>query len=178
MEVAHRLASVFYPDYPDRMPALRYLGGEHGVRQLESALAVPQQTFGGRYLHRTIFDKTAALFRSLIIDHPLEDGNKRLAVSASFLFLYVNGYLFFRPPEETVAVALRVAVEGRSLRLTELVHWVRTGSMPMRLLEGAHGEASATCIHAYANRMGMPLAELRDLGRSFGLAIKAPTRRG
>ncbi|MBI2855627.1 MAG: type II toxin-antitoxin system death-on-curing family toxin [Chloroflexi bacterium] len=87
---------------------------------LESALAEPQQTFGGRFLHRTIFDKAAALFRSLIKNHPLIDGNKRLALSAVTAFLLRNGYVFYVPYNEAVNMALQVASEGRQPDLQSL----------------------------------------------------------
>ena len=62
--VIYELASDMYPDYPDPMPAFAYIGYQ-GRALLESALAEPGQGFGGRYLHRTMPDKAAALLRSI-----------------------------------------------------------------------------------------------------------------
>lgn len=57
------------------MPAFELLGGEgHGGALLDSALGEPRQTFGGRFLYRTIYDKAGALFRSLVKNHPLKMG--------------------------------------------------------------------------------------------------------
>jgi len=60
-KVAFKLASEFYPDYPDPMPDFIYLDGDRGKGMLESALARPRQTFGGKFLYKTVFDKAAVL---------------------------------------------------------------------------------------------------------------------
>ena len=103
------LAPQFYADYPDPMPDRVYLGGEQGRGQLESALLTPQATWGGRYLYRTVFDKAAAMFRSIVLDHPLVDGNKRTGLTATFVFLLLNGYVFWMPREEAVDLAVKIA---------------------------------------------------------------------
>jgi death-on-curing protein len=59
-------------------------GGSKGIRNkgsLESALFRPHQTFDGIDLYPDPISKAAALFESLIIDHPFVDGNKRIAMS-------------------------------------------------------------------------------------------------
>jgi len=53
--------------------AIEKFGGANGVRDLgglESALSRPFQTFGGKDLYPTIFEKAAAIGESLIMDHP------------------------------------------------------------------------------------------------------------
>jgi len=72
---------------------IQYLGGEYGKGLLASALAQPRQTFNGRYLYRTIFDKAAILLSSMIKDHPFVDGNKRMALTTVSVFLTLNRYL-------------------------------------------------------------------------------------
>jgi death-on-curing protein len=57
-------------------------GGIKGVRDqsgLEAALARPYATFDGHDLYPHPIDKAAAVFESLIINHPFLDGNKRTA---------------------------------------------------------------------------------------------------
>jgi len=84
------------------MPTFQYLGGDYGKGLLEGALAEPQQTYEGRYLNRTIHQKAAVLFRSLVKNHPLIDGNKRLALSSLAVFMSMNDYLFFAPRDDAV----------------------------------------------------------------------------
>lgn len=109
------------------MPAFRYLG-EHGKGLLESALAEPHQTFEGRFLHRTIFDKAASLFRSIIKNHGLIDGNKRLALTTVSVFLTMNGYVLYVHKDQSVAMALRIASGDLMLTLREISRWLRSHS--------------------------------------------------
>lgn len=113
-----------YPDYPSSMPVFAYLS-----RPLcESALAEPRQTFGGRYLRRTIYDKAASLFYSLIKNHPFVDGNKRIALSALAVFLILNDYIFYVQKEEAVQYALCVATSQEDMR-KEIAAWIRRNSL-------------------------------------------------
>ena len=59
---------------------------------LESAVNNPFQTFGGEDLYKTIFDKAAQLAYGLVKNHGFVDGNKRVAVHAMAVYLYINGY--------------------------------------------------------------------------------------
>src|SRR5579872_2028114 len=62
---------------------IKETGGKIGVRDenaLESALAAPFATFYGEDLHPTIHDKAASLMRSLSVNHPFVDGNKRTSL--------------------------------------------------------------------------------------------------
>ncbi|GAA4340346.1 type II toxin-antitoxin system death-on-curing family toxin [Mucilaginibacter gynuensis] len=57
-------------------------GGSKGIRDeggLKAALARPYATFDQQDLYPTPIDKAAAIFESLIINHPFVDGNKRIA---------------------------------------------------------------------------------------------------
>lgn len=70
-------------------------GGSHGIRDLGlllSALARPQATFDGQDLYPDLFSKAGALLESLLQNHPFVDGNKRTAITASAMFLRLNGY--------------------------------------------------------------------------------------
>ena len=57
-------------------------GGAKGIRDkglLESSINRPFQTFDGQELYPNPVDKAAALFESIITNHPFIDGNKRTA---------------------------------------------------------------------------------------------------
>ena len=57
-------------------------GGAKGIRDkglLESSINRPFQTFDGQELYPSPVDKAAAIFESLITNHPFIDGNKRTA---------------------------------------------------------------------------------------------------
>jgi death on curing protein len=58
---------------------------------LAAAAARPQMTVFGDDAYPTFEDKAAALLHSLVSNHVLVDGNKRLAWSAARVFCLLNG---------------------------------------------------------------------------------------
>ena len=69
-------------------------GGGPGIRDiglLESAMGSAAATYGGAFLHETLFEMAAALLYGICRNHPFIDGNKRTAVVASLTFLDMNG---------------------------------------------------------------------------------------
>jgi death on curing protein len=75
--------------------AQRAIGAEVVVRDLgllESAAARPQASAFGRDAYATLEERAAALVHSLVNNHALVDGNKRLGLAGLIAFLGVNGY--------------------------------------------------------------------------------------
>jgi death-on-curing family protein len=60
--------------------------------KMESCLETPFGRFKGVTFYRGVCKKAAALFYLCIKDHPLENGNKRFAVTVMLYFLYKNDY--------------------------------------------------------------------------------------
>ena len=101
-------------------------GGSHGLRDLGlllSAVARPRATFDSNELYPDLFTKAAELMDSLINNHPFLDGNKRTGLTATGLFLRINGWKLTATSEELVACTMRVAVED--LEIDELANWLR-----------------------------------------------------
>jgi death-on-curing protein len=85
---------------------IRNYGGTYGVGDinlLSSALYVPQSrgepsvecsSFEGNYLHKTIPAMAAAYAFHICQNHPFIDGNKRVALASSLIFLDINQYTF------------------------------------------------------------------------------------
>ena len=74
--------------------AIARTGGSNGlgdVGLLESAVAAPQATFGGRSVYGSIEEIAAAYLFYLCRNHPFVDGNKRVAFGACLVFLRLNG---------------------------------------------------------------------------------------
>lgn len=91
-------------------------GGSDGLADeslLRSALAMPEATFGGEFLHRTLFDKGAAYLFHLVQNHPFIDGNKRIGAITTFVFLKVNGFDLVASNEVFEGLVMDVA-NGRS----------------------------------------------------------------
>jgi death-on-curing protein len=85
------------------------MGGVRDMGSLESALATPAATFGGRYLHEGIPHMAAAYLFHIAKNHPLLDGNKRSALAAAIAFLGLNGWILDADPDELTDVVLAVA---------------------------------------------------------------------
>lgn len=67
------------PDFSTRFP-----------NTLESCLAAPFQTFSGESPYPGLIEKAGVLFYLMIKNHPFQNGNKRIAMTALFVFLYKN----------------------------------------------------------------------------------------
>ena len=75
--------------------ALHAFGGQNGVRSeslLKSAIAMPEQSFGGDYLHAYPFGMAAAYAFHLAENQPFIDGNKRVALLSALQFLKRAGF--------------------------------------------------------------------------------------
>jgi len=87
-------------------------GGTQGVRDeglLESALAQPQATFGGQFLHPTISEQAAAYLYHIAMNHPFIDGNKRTAFAVTDTFLRLNGCALNLTDDRAYDLVMRVA---------------------------------------------------------------------
>jgi death-on-curing protein len=99
-------------------------GGSTGLRDagaLEPAVATPQATFGGEFLHKSIPAMAAAYLFHLCQNHPFIDGNKRAGANAAVTFLLMNDWEPTFEQEELLEVVLAVASSGLSKqRLIEI----------------------------------------------------------
>ena len=87
-------------------------GGSPGVRDLgllESAVAAPEASFGGEYLHATLPEMAAAYLFHLSQNHAFVDGNKRVAAAAMIMFVYLNDRDIACSEDELVELTLGVA---------------------------------------------------------------------
>jgi death-on-curing protein len=74
--------------------AIAAFGGSDGVREvalLESAVAAPQASIGGKSPYTDLAEVAAAYLYYLGKNHPFIDGNKRAALGACIVFLRLNG---------------------------------------------------------------------------------------
>ncbi len=90
-------------------------GGSLGIRDrglLESGLAMAAATFSGEDLHPTLHEKAAAYLFHLVKNHPFVDGNKRVSLAVSLVFLRLNGVRIQATDGELVDLVLG-AIENR-----------------------------------------------------------------
>lgn len=94
----------------------------------DSALHAPTASFAGYELHRSFPEKAAVLCARLCNNHPLPDGNKRVAYEALREFVARNGYTWHDPPndgpdgDETVKVIVGLA--AGTVSEVDLTNWV------------------------------------------------------
>lgn len=101
-------------------------GGALGIRDiglLESAIAQPRMTFGGEDLYPSLLEKAAALGFSIIMNHPLIDGNKRTGHAATATFLVLNGLEINASVDEQERVVLAIA--SGKLERKVFVEWLQ-----------------------------------------------------
>ena len=76
---------------------------------LDSAINRPFQSYFGEEFYKTIFEKAAALFHSLVCNHCFSNGNKRTAVMALDHFLCSNGYVLGLKNDQIYTLATNTA---------------------------------------------------------------------
>jgi death-on-curing protein len=97
---------------------IQLYGGSNNLRDvngLESAVAMPQATFGGEFLHSSIPAMAASYLFHICQNHPFIDGNKRTAANAAITFLLMNNWVPRFEEHQLVDIVLSVA-EGRTLK--------------------------------------------------------------
>jgi death-on-curing protein len=108
---------------------IRRFGGASRLRDrgaLEAAVARSQMTFGGDDLYDDLAAKAAALFHSLVQNHPFVDGNKRVGAQAMVLFLLANAWEPEFGSSELTEVTLAIA--RGELAAEALAIWIRQRS--------------------------------------------------
>jgi death on curing protein len=107
---AHRLAketmawSESIPDFETRY-----------ADSLERSINTPFQSFGGKQLYPGLLKKASVLFYLMIKNHPFQNGNKRIAMTTLFLFLFENEKWLRVDPKELYNFAKWVAESNPKL---------------------------------------------------------------
>jgi death on curing protein len=109
------VTDVVYLDLEDLLALTRRLavGPVRDVGLLDAACARPRATAFGVHAYPDLHHKAAALLHSIANNHPLVDGNKRLAWLATVVFLDLNGVEVTVSDDDAFDLVIRVA-EGRA----------------------------------------------------------------
>jgi len=95
---------------------------------LDSALHAPQAGFGDTDFYPEFVDKAAVVVVRIARNHPLPDGNKRLAWQSLTLFCALNGHDLEVETDEAVAAVVAIAAgEWDEKRTAE---WLRPKLTP------------------------------------------------
>jgi death-on-curing protein len=160
---------IEYLDLDDVLELARAFFGEpppiRDVGLLGSAVARPQTTVFGADAYPDLWTKAAALLHSIVKNHALVDGNKRLGWLATAVFLDLNGVRVTSASNDDVFdLVMDIAANNRSMddiaqRLRRLVR--RSGKGP----SGAIPDR-ASARRGTTSKLGRPEAtELSDRGR-------------
>jgi death on curing protein len=127
------VASTYFPSLEELLYLhallIERFGGDAGVRDpglLESALARPRSGY-----YRTLSEQAAALMQSLAMNHGFMDGNKRIALALSAVFLRLNGWhLETRPTNAERFIKQRI-IEGHA-EVQEIAAWLERHLTPLK----------------------------------------------
>lgn len=101
---------------------LAAFGGEEGLRDpglLESALYRPRSGY-----YADLASMAAALFESLLLNHPFVDGNERVAFFATDVFLRLNGHVL-RVEAASGGELLEQGLTAGTCRYETILPWIR-----------------------------------------------------
>ncbi len=87
-------------------------GGATGARDpgaLDPALARPFAAFGGHEGFPSVPEKAAALLHGIVTAHAFVDGNERVGLAATLVWLEVNGHGLALDAEQRYRLTMRVA---------------------------------------------------------------------
>lgn len=101
-----------------RLTELLRVGPVRDLGLLASAVARPQTFAFGQELYPSLGLKAAALLHSIVRNHALVDGNKRLAFLAAAVFCDINGHPLAMGDDD--AFELTMAAAADNLNLTEI----------------------------------------------------------
>src|SRR5882672_4572200 len=102
-------------------------GGAAGLRDagaLESALHRPRTGY-----YDTVIHEAAALFESLVQNHPFVDGNKRVAFAVTDVFLRINGYRITADSDAIFATLMKFFAD-RTFDIEHLTPWLESIAEP------------------------------------------------
>ena len=115
-------------DLDDLIDLARLLLGDsppiRDVGLLASAVARPQTTIGGEDAYPTMWLKAAALLQSVVGNHALVDGNKRLGWLSVAVFLEINDVSVAAASNDDV-YALVMEVAQQQLALDDIAERLR-----------------------------------------------------
>jgi death-on-curing protein len=103
-------------------------GGSPGIRDLgllESSLARPKSGY-----YTSLSEQAAALMQSLALNHTFVDGNERMALGLTAIFLRINGYRLSVSPVEGEAFIVERIIANREA-LNEITDWLERHLSPV-----------------------------------------------
>lgn len=128
-ELAHEIATqLFQEDEP------MGLYDDHDSAKLDSCINLPRQSAFGQELYPDIYTKAAVTFYAFNRNHAFGNGNKRMSVAATAIFLYINDLAIDVSTQEFRDKALWLAQVDQPIDIVvaHLAEWIRTKTAPLK----------------------------------------------
>lgn len=121
-----------YPDIEDLLHIIEVevIGPVRDLGLLDSATARPRSSAFGIDAYQSLPEKAAALLDSIVGNHALVDGNKRLGWLATVAFFWINGQLLLAPEDD--AYNLVVGIAERRISVSESAAALASWTTPRR----------------------------------------------
>jgi len=106
-------------------------GEDIGVKEpalLNSAVNRPKQSAFGSDAYPSIYDKAAALYQSVVQNHPFFNANKRTGFVSLVIFLKNNGIEFKANTKEVVEFTIQIADQQNKISLEDISSWIKSHS--------------------------------------------------
>jgi death-on-curing protein len=139
---------------------LETYGGQDGIRDigsLRSAIAMPESSYGGEFLHSYPFGMAAAYAFHIAENQPFVDGNKRTAIVACTTFLELEGIDINDPSQKLYQGMLDIA--NKKLTKDGLANLLESMASrqipPMTLIEPNQSTQSHTNISFSAQELSV-----------------------
>ena len=98
------------------------------INLIESAIAAPQSSLIGHDPYPELSDKAAILAFKLARNHPLPDGNKRLAFLSAFEFCWINSFELEFDVDDAERIFFGLA--AGQVNLEEMSAWIKDSLKP------------------------------------------------
>jgi len=119
------MKETFYPTLEEALYLhdilIQRFGGKSGVLDhglLVSALARPRSGY-----YSSLSEQAAAFMQSLAMNHPFVDGNQRVALALTAVFLRINGLKLTVSAKEGVQFVEQTLIAGRA-SLSAITDWI------------------------------------------------------
>ena len=116
----------FFQRHNDPLP--KFNSSYH--HKIDSMLARPQDTFDGKDLYDDMFKKAACYLYFINVLHPFMNGNKRMSIVCTYVFLRINGYIFEAEEDEVYDFAKEISNGHKSQdeEFEKVCRFIRTHS--------------------------------------------------
>lgn len=109
-------AVLLYKDIEEPIPALN----NNSIGKINYILEVPFQNVFGKIVYQGFYKKASILFYLMIKNHPLENGNKRIACMSLSLFYKINHRELNISDKEMYNLSKKIAISDAKLSEAEI----------------------------------------------------------